>query len=152
MKLCYIIPPNINEHLPSHISFQCMYIAFNSISSTPVTQKDFNIVFNPQHYDSQWLYFPPGDVAGQFTGAPPACPGDAFTFSCTVTGSMSGITIWRWTGAVSAPSHIYQLPLPQFVGQVMLSQQSLELVMEQVLLCSHQHWVALQTLHWMVCW
>ena len=41
-----------------------------------------------------------GDVAGQFTGAPPTGPGDTFTFRCTVTGNMSGFTIWR-VGGVS---------------------------------------------------
>jgi len=40
-----------------------------------------------------------GDVAGQFTAAPPTCPGDIFTFRCTVTGDMSGITIWRVGGS-----------------------------------------------------
>ena len=34
-------------------------------------------------------------VTGQFTAAPPTCPGDTFTFRCTVTGEMSGSTIWR---------------------------------------------------------
>ena len=37
----------------------------------------------------------PVDVTGQFTAAPPTCPGDIFTFKCTVTGNMSGLTIWR---------------------------------------------------------
>ena len=40
-------------------------------------------------------YISPGDVAGQFTAAPPTCPGDMFTFTCTVTGNRTGITIWR---------------------------------------------------------
>ena len=35
------------------------------------------------------------DAAGQFTAAPPTCPGDTFTFRCTVVGEMSGSTIWR---------------------------------------------------------
>ena len=39
-------------------------------------------------------FFSPGD--GQFTGPPPTCPGDTFTFRCTVTGD--GITIWRVGG------------------------------------------------------
>ena len=34
-----------------------------------------------------------GVVAGQLTSPPPTCPGDTFTFRCTVTGS--GITQWR---------------------------------------------------------
>ena len=41
------------------------------------------------------MYSPPGDVTGQLTAAPPTCPGDTFTFRCTVTGDRSGITIWR---------------------------------------------------------
>ena len=40
---------------------------------------------------------------GQFTAAPPTCPGDAFTFSCTVVGNMSGITIWRVGGSNQCP-------------------------------------------------
>ena len=47
------------------------------------------------------MYFSPGDVAGQFTAAPPTCPGDTFTFRCTVTGEMNGITIWRVGGGIS---------------------------------------------------
>ena len=31
--------------------------------------------------------------------APPTCPGDTFTFKCTVTGDMSGVTIWRVGGS-----------------------------------------------------
>ena len=37
----------------------------------------------------------PDDVTGQFTAAPPTCPGDTFTFTCTVDGDMNGLTIWR---------------------------------------------------------
>ena len=36
-----------------------------------------------------------GDVTGQFTAAPPTCPGETFTFRCTVTGNQTGLTIWR---------------------------------------------------------
>ena len=43
--------------------------------------------------------FSPGHVAGQFTAAPPTCPGDTFTFRCTVTGDRSGVTIWRVGGS-----------------------------------------------------
>jgi len=39
-----------------------------------------------------------GDVAGQFTAAPPTCPGDTFTFRCTV-GDRNGVTIWRVGGS-----------------------------------------------------
>ena len=46
-------------------------------------------------------YFYPGDVAGQFTAALPTCPGDTFTFRCTVTGHMNGITTWRVDGGSS---------------------------------------------------
>ena len=45
------------------------------------------------------VYSLPGDVAGQFTAAPPTCPGDTFTFKCTVTGDRNGITIWRVGGS-----------------------------------------------------
>ena len=41
----------------------------------------------------------PGVVTAQFTAPPPTCPGDTFTFRCTVTGDMSGITIWRVGGS-----------------------------------------------------
>ena len=40
-----------------------------------------------------------GNVAGQFTAAPPTCPGDTFTFRCTVTGDRDGVTIWRVGGS-----------------------------------------------------
>ena len=45
----------------------------------------------------------PGDVIGQFTAAPPTCHGDTFTFTCNVTGSMNGITIWRVGGSNECP-------------------------------------------------
>ena len=35
----------------------------------------------------------------QFTAGPPICPGDTFTFICTVTGDRNGITIWRVGGS-----------------------------------------------------
>ena len=41
----------------------------------------------------------PGDVAAQFTAAPPTCPGDTFIFRCTVTGDRNGITTWRVGGS-----------------------------------------------------
>ena len=41
------------------------------------------------------LYFSPGDVAGQFTPAPPTCPDNTFTFTCNVTGDINGFTLWR---------------------------------------------------------
>ena len=44
VKIHYIIPPNINEHLAQCVSFQCMYRAFSSILSILVIQKDFSIV------------------------------------------------------------------------------------------------------------
>ena len=40
-----------------------------------------------------------GYAAGQLTGPPPTCPGDTFTFRCTVTGDRSGITLWRVGGS-----------------------------------------------------
>ena len=44
------------------------------------------------------LYFISGDVSAQLTAAPPTCPGDTFSFRCTVTGDMRGITTWRVGG------------------------------------------------------
>ena len=41
----------------------------------------------------------PGDVTGQFTAAPPTCPGDTFTFTCTVTEDTNGVTLWRVGGS-----------------------------------------------------
>ena len=41
---------------------------------------------------------PPDDVTGQLTTPPPTCPGDTFTFTCTVSGDRSGFTIWRVNG------------------------------------------------------
>ena len=49
------------------------------------------------------MLFSPGDVAGQFTAAPPTCPGDVFTFRCTVTGDRNGITTWRVGGSSECP-------------------------------------------------
>ena len=43
------------------------------------------------------LYFSPGDVAGQFIPALPACSGSTLTFRCTVAGS--GTTLWRVNGS-----------------------------------------------------
>ena len=43
----------------------------------------------------QLAYLFPGDAAGEFTKAPSTCPGDTFTFRCTVVGDMSGVTLWR---------------------------------------------------------
>ena len=43
------------------------------------------------------------DVAGQFTAAPPTCSGSTFTFRCTVTGDMNGVTIWRVGGNSECP-------------------------------------------------
>ena len=43
--------------------------------------------------------FPPGHATGQFTAAPPTCPGDTFNFRCTVGGDRNGITIWRVDGS-----------------------------------------------------
>ena len=46
------------------------------------------------------LFFYAGDVAGQFTAAPLLCPGDTFTFRCTVTGNKSGVTTWIVNGSI----------------------------------------------------
>ena len=43
------------------------------------------------------IYILPGDVTGQFTAAPPTCPGRNITFRCTVNGS--GTTLWRVGGS-----------------------------------------------------
>ena len=43
------------------------------------------------------LYFSPGDVACQFTAAPPTCSGSTLTFRCIVAGS--GTTLWRVNGS-----------------------------------------------------
>ena len=48
------------------------------------------------------FFFSQDNVAGQLTAAPPTCPGDTFTFQCTV-GDMSGITIWRVGGRSECP-------------------------------------------------
>ena len=40
-----------------------------------------------------------GNVAGQFTAAPPSCPGGTMVFTCTVTGVMNGVTLWRVNGS-----------------------------------------------------
>ena len=45
------------------------------------------------------LYFISGDVSAQLTAPPPTCPGDTFSFRCTVSGDMSGFTIWRVGGS-----------------------------------------------------
>ena len=45
------------------------------------------------------MYLPPGDVLGQLTPAPRTCPGDTFTFRCTVTGDVNGLTSWRVNGS-----------------------------------------------------
>ena len=56
--------------------------------------------------DYFWLAFQvywsiSGDVSGQFTAAPPTCPGDIFNFSCTVGGDVNGFTTWRVGGTGS---------------------------------------------------
>ena len=40
-----------------------------------------------------------GNVAGQFTAAPPTCLDGTMVFTCTVTGDMSGVTLWRVNGS-----------------------------------------------------
>ena len=44
------------------------------------------------------IYFSSGDVTGQFTAAPPTCPGEPFTFRCTVVGDMNSVTTWKVAG------------------------------------------------------
>ena len=48
----------------------------------------------------QYHILSPGDVAGQFTAAPPTCPGDTFAFRCNVTGDMNGETRWIMNGNI----------------------------------------------------
>ena len=43
-------------------------------------------------------FLPSGDVAGQLTVAPFTCPDDTFTFTCNVTGGVTGFTTWRVGG------------------------------------------------------
>ena len=77
-----------------------------------------------------------------------------------VISSPSGVLLWtwvespsgEWVGAVSALSYIVQQVPLVLVVLAVLSQLLLGLGLEQVLLPSHQHWVALQSLHWMVHW
>ena len=45
------------------------------------------------------MSFHAGQVIGQFIAAPPTCPGDSFTFRCTVTGDLNGFTTWRVGGS-----------------------------------------------------
>ena len=40
-----------------------------------------------------------GNVAGQFTAAPPTCLDGTMVFTCTVTGDMRGVTLWRVDGS-----------------------------------------------------
>ena len=44
------------------------------------------------------IFYPPGDVSGQFIPAPPTCPNGSFIFECTI-GRMNGITMWRVNGS-----------------------------------------------------
>ena len=44
-----------------------------------------------------------GNVVGQFTAAPATCPGETFTFRCTVSGDLNGVTIWRVGGSSECP-------------------------------------------------
>ena len=44
--------------------------------------------------------FPAGDASALFSAPLPTCPGDTFTFRCTVTGDRNGITIWRVGGSI----------------------------------------------------
>ena len=48
-----------------------------------------------------WLYLSTGDVDGQLTApSSPTCPGNVFTFDCTVMpmSGMNAITLWRVNG------------------------------------------------------
>ena len=76
-EICMSISPEREEHITSSYLPGCM------AGTTSV------------NYYFKFIDFSPGDAAGQFTAAPPTCPGDTFTFTCTVGGSMMNITIWR---------------------------------------------------------
>ena len=60
------------------------------------------------------LYFSPGDVAGQFTAAPPTCSGDTFTFRCTVVGNET--TLWRVNGSSNLCSLAHLSTSPDTCG------------------------------------
>ena len=49
------------------------------------------------------MSFHAGQVIGEFIAAPPTCPGDTFTFRCTVTGDRNNFTIWRVDGSSECP-------------------------------------------------
>ena len=51
------------------------------------------------HKQSHACHLFPGDVGGQFTEAPPTCPSDVITFSCTVAGDNTSFTTWRVDGS-----------------------------------------------------
>ena len=53
----------------------------------------------PIVYSPITLKCTPGNVAGQFTAAPPTCLDGTMVFTCTVTGDMSGVTLWRVNGS-----------------------------------------------------
>ena len=42
-------------------------------------------------------------AAGQFTAAPPTCPGDTITFRCDVSGDNTDVTTWRVNGSSECP-------------------------------------------------
>ena len=62
------------------------------------------------------LYFSSADVTGQFTAALPTCPGDTFTFRCTVTGDMNGITIWRVGGGIIDCNLVHRITSSSICG------------------------------------
>ena len=53
----------------------------------------------PIVYSPITLKCTPGDVTGQFTAAPPTCLDGTMIFTCTVTGDMGGVTLWRVNGS-----------------------------------------------------
>ena len=64
------------------------YYSYSSVFTNTHNQKHKMSVRN------FWI-FQVGNVAGQFTAAPPTCPGDTFVFRCTVGVGNAGVTIWR---------------------------------------------------------
>ena len=75
--------------LPTKLFVDSVEFTRNKINPLPF----FLYALDLKWWKLLYLFFP--DVAGQFTAAPPTCPGDTFTFRCTVTGDMSGRTIWK---------------------------------------------------------
>ena len=111
----------IHSNVPRYDNFNHMAYMFNSqicnfcanalwpktISVIMVAQIMCNILcpclFNNVYNYKGFIGLHAADVAGQFTAASPTCSGSAFTFRCTVTGDINGVTIWRVGGNSECP-------------------------------------------------